>query len=165
MKLPYLTGRVRDSLGNPIQNAFVEIWQVDSTASYIHSRGRNRAGNDSNFQGYGRFLTDSTGKYYFRTIKPVPYPGRTPHIHLAVSKNGRRILTTQMLVKGHPQNESDGVFRGVRDQAARETILVDFKPVEKSMLGELQANFDVVIGKTAFENEQGQLVGEESRRR
>lgn len=164
-EITYLTGHVRDSFGNPIQNAFVEIWQVDSTASYIHSRGRNREGNDSNFQGYGRFLTDSTGKYYFRTIKPVPYPGRTPHIHLAVSKNGRRILTTQMLVKGHPQNESDGVFRGVRDQVARETILVDFKPVEKSMLGELQANFDVVIGKTAFENEQGQLLGEEPKRR
>ncbi len=157
--ITYLTGTIRDQQGNPIANSFVEIWQVDSTASYLHSRGRNKSGNDGNFQGYGRFLTDSMGRYYFRTIKPVPYPGRVPHIHLAVSQNGRRILTTQMLIKGFPGNESDGVFRGLRDPLSRETVLVDFKPIAGSVLGEHEAKFDVVLGKTALEDEQGVLRG------
>lgn len=158
-EVTHLSGRVLDKSGNPLRNAFVEIWQVDSTASYIHSRGRNAKGNDSNFQGYGRFLTDSTGRYYFRTIKPVEYPGRTPHIHFAVSQNGRRILTTQMLINGHPKNTGDGVFRGISDPIVRETIMVDFKPIRDSKIGELQANFDIVVGRTAFEGDDGQMRG------
>jgi len=158
-EITHLSGRVMDTSRNPMRNAFVEIWQVDSTASYLHSRGRNAKGNDSNFQGYGRFLTDSTGRYYFRTIKPVEYPGRTPHIHFAVSQNGRRMLTTQMLINGHPKNAGDGVFRAIQDPVARETIMAEFKPIHGSKLGELEANFDIVIGKTAFEGDDGQMRG------
>lgn len=158
-EITYLTGSIRDHLGNPMANSFVEIWQVDSTASYLHTRGRSKSGHDANFQGYGRFLTDSMGRYYFRTIKPIRYPGRVPHIHLAVSRNGRRILTTQMLIKDFPGNEADGVFRGIRDAASRETVLVDFKAIAGSLLGEHEAKFDVVLGKTAFEDEQGTLRG------
>ena len=88
------------------------------------------------------------GQYYFRTIKPVPYPGRTPHIHVAISQNGRRIFTTQLLINGHPQNERDGVFREVRDPAARKAVLVDFKPIPDSRIGELAVNFDVILGVT-----------------
>jgi protocatechuate 3,4-dioxygenase, beta subunit len=157
--ITHLSGQVLDRAGNPMRNAFVEIWQVDSTASYIHSRGRNASGNDGNFQGYGRFLTDSTGRYYFRTIKPVEYPGRAPHIHVAVSRNGRRILTTQLLINGHPKNAGDGVFRSVRDPIARETVMVDFKPIPDSKLAELQAQFDIVLGTTAFEGDDGQMRG------
>src|SRR5207248_4495593 len=69
----HLTGRVLTTTGQPVRNAFVEIWQVDSTASYVHTKGRQPTGNDANFQGYGRFLTDSKGQYYFRTIKPISY--------------------------------------------------------------------------------------------
>ena len=81
----YLTGKVTDIKGNPIRNALVEIWQVDNNGIYIHSRGGKREKLDSNFQGYGKFLTDSKGNYSFRTLKPSPYSGRTPHIHMAVS--------------------------------------------------------------------------------
>jgi protocatechuate 3,4-dioxygenase beta subunit len=95
----------------------------------------------------------------FRTIKPVPYPGRAPHIHVAVSRNGRRLLTTQLLIQGHPMNERDGLYRGIPDRAARESLLVDFRPLAESKLGELQANFDIVLGQTAFEDEQGTLRG------
>ena len=98
----YLSGAVLDLSGSPIQNALVEIWQVDSRGVYLHSRGGSREKRDSHFQGYGRFLTDSKGKYSFRTLKPSPYSGRTPHIHIAVSSKGKRLLTTQCYIKGEP---------------------------------------------------------------
>jgi protocatechuate 3,4-dioxygenase beta subunit len=146
-----------------VRNAFIEIWQVDNKASYIHTDGANTGGRDGNFQGYGRFLTDSKGQYYFRTIKPLSYTlqgqSRTAHIHVAVSKNGRRIFTTQMLIKGHPDNAGDFVLNNIRDAAARESILVDFKRIEGSKIGELSANFDIVMGYTAAEMEDGSLRG------
>ena len=46
-----------------------EIWQVDQTGSYVHAGWRQPTGFDKNFQGYGRFLSDAKGQYYFRTIK------------------------------------------------------------------------------------------------
>ena len=95
-------------LGSPIRNAFVEIWQCDNNGAYLHAGSGNADKRDSNFQGYGRFLTDSKGNYYFRTIKPVPYPGRTPHIHIAVSLNGHRVFTSQILIKGSPRPKSQG---------------------------------------------------------
>lgn len=110
-EITHLTGRVLSQAGEPVRNAFVEIWQVDNNGAYIHSGSSNRNKLDANFQGYGRFLTDSQGNYYFRTIKPVLYPGRCPHIHFGVSRNGQRLLTTQLLIKGHPQNDRDGVTR------------------------------------------------------
>ncbi len=160
-EITYLTGRVLTTSGAPIRNAFVEIWQVDNQGSYIHSRGAGTMGRDDQFQGYGRFLTDSKGQYFFRTIKPVPYGvgniSRTPHIHFGVSKKGQRIFTTQMLIKGHPQNAQDGLFQSIRDPQARETILADFVPLPDSKHGELAANFDIVLGRTVEELEDGTL--------
>ncbi len=150
-EITHLTGRVLSTSGQPIRNALVEIWQVDNHGSYLHSRGGNpRNGNqrDSNFQGYGRFLTDNKGQYYFRTIKPVSYPGRTPHIHFAVSHHGHRMLATQMLIKGHEQNARDGLFRAIREEKLRETLLAEFQPLPESKIGELTANWDIVIGRT-----------------
>lgn len=159
-EITHLSGRVLRSNGSPIRNAFVEIWQVDNNAVYLHSGDKtNRENQDTNFQGYGRFLTDAKGQYYFRTIKPVPYPGRTPHIHVGVSMNGRRILTTQLFIKGHEQNERDGVLRSVRDPKAIASVMGEFKPIKDSKLGELAVDFDMVLGKTAFEGDDGKLRG------
>lgn len=161
-EVSHLTGRVLTMTGQAVRNAFVEIWQVDSTASYVHTRGRQPTGNDQNFQGYGRFLTDSKGQYYFRTIKPIAYTligiFRTAHIHVAISRNGRRVFTTQLLVKGHPDNVRDGVVKSI-DPKALDTVLVDFTRVAGSKIGELTANFDIVLGKTLEELEDGKLGG------
>jgi protocatechuate 3,4-dioxygenase beta subunit len=150
--ITHLTGRVLTSSGQPIRNAFIEIWSVDNTGSYVHTRGRQATGHDGNFQGYGRYLTDTKGQYYFRTIKPIDYTlqgtYRTAHIHVALSRNGRRVFTTQMLVNGHPGNARDGLA-GRMEKKALQTILVDFKPLPGSTLGELTANFDIVLGRTA----------------
>lgn len=158
-EITHLTGRVLDIKGNPIRNAFVEIWQVDNNAVYINTNDKtNRPNQDTNFQGYGRFLTDSKGNYYFRTIKPVPYPGRTPHIHVGISTHGKRILTTQLYVKGHPNNVRDGIFRSL-DAKSRELLAREFKPMKDSPVGELTVNFDLVVGLIPTEDEQGKRHG------
>jgi protocatechuate 3,4-dioxygenase beta subunit len=156
-EVTHLTGRILGPDGEPIRNAFVEIWQVDAQGAYLHSQDPQRAKRDSNFQGYGRFMTDSSGQYYFRTIKPVPYPGRTPHIHYAVSAGGKRLLTTQLFVKDHPGNARDGLFQALGDQASE--VTTEFAPIPDSKIGELSAKFDVVLGSTPVEDEQGRLRG------
>src|SRR5207244_10123484 len=114
----------------------------------LHSGSANAVARDKNFQGFGRFLTGSTGEYYFRTIKPVLYPGRTRHIHFALKMKGREKWTTQCYVKGEPQNERDGILRGIRDPKARAAVIIDFAPVKGSGAGELAAKFDIVLGLT-----------------
>lgn len=150
-EVTHLSGRILDARGNPIRNAVVEIWQCDSNGAYLHSKTGNADKRDSHFQGFGRFLTGRTGEYGFRTIKPVPYPGRTPHIHVAVKVPGQEKFVTQCYVKGHPGNEKDGILRGIRDEKARESVLVDFLPLPKSRVGELIARFDVVLGITPMD--------------
>jgi protocatechuate 3,4-dioxygenase, beta subunit len=163
-EITHLTGRLFSKSGEPIRNGFIEIWQTDVNGSYIHTKGRNQGKFDQQFQGYGRFLTDSNGRYYFRTIKPVQYTlngtFRCPHIHVAVSKSGRRIMSTQFLINGHEANERDGLVKRVKERKqALETILVDFKPLPGSKLNEWTANFDVVLGRTLQELEDGSFGG------
>jgi protocatechuate 3,4-dioxygenase beta subunit len=147
-EVTYLSGRILDAKGNPVRNALVEIWQVDNNGAYIHTGDPHRSQHDNNFQGFGRFLTGSTGEYYFRTIKPVPYTGRTRHIHFKIKKGEKELLTTQCYVKGEPRNERDGIYRSIRDPKAREAVTIDFAPLEGSRIGELTARFDIVLGVT-----------------
>jgi protocatechuate 3,4-dioxygenase beta subunit len=147
-EITHLGGRILDARGNPFRNALVEIWQVDRNGAYLHSGSANRDARDKNFQGFGRFLTGSKGEYYFRTIKPVPYTGRTPHIHFAVKVKGKEKFTTQCYIRGEPQNERDGVLQEIKDPKARASLIVDFAPIRGSRLGELAARFDIVLGFT-----------------
>ena len=146
-EITHLSGRVLDGRGDPIRNALVEIWQVDHNGIYLHTRD-HIAKRDPNFQGFGRFLTGSSGEYYFRTIKPVSYSNRTRHIHFAIKMKGREKWTTQCYVKGEPKNARDGVLNEIRDTKARESVIVDFAPIQGSRAGELAARFDLVLGFT-----------------
>ncbi len=153
-EITHLTGRILDAKGDPIRDATIEIWQCDANAVYLHSRDSEpkMQQQDKNFQGFGRFTTGSTGEYRFRTIKPVPYPGRpAPHIHVKVLKGDRELITTQVMMRGHEGNARDGVYCGVRDLIDRELILADWKKVPDSKIGEWSANFDVVLGRTPDE--------------
>jgi protocatechuate 3,4-dioxygenase beta subunit len=141
-----LTGRILDARGTPLHGVVVEIWQVDNDGHYIHTADAG-AGKDANFQGFGRFETGRDGAYRFRTIKPVPYPGRTPHIHVKLRKGGRELLTTQLYVRGHALNERDGILRSIRDPKQRASVLVAFQP-NSERPGELAARFDIVLGIT-----------------
>ena len=151
-QVTHLSGRVRTTTGAPVAGAFVEIWQVDSGGVYLHKRSAGAERRDTNFQGYGRFLTNRKGEYYFRTVQPVAYPGRVPHIHFAVSLNGHRVLTTQMLTRGNPGNAKDGLFRRYKEQKLRDALTAEYKTIPESKLGELAVNFDLVLGITPDEN-------------
>ncbi len=154
-EITHLTGKVTDVKGKPVRNALVKIWQADSAGVYIHSKGGSREKIDRNFQGFGQFSTDLRGQYYFRCIKPVIYTGRPPHIHVAVEKNGKRVLTTQLYIRGHEANAKDGLFNQAKTKQAKETLLVDFKPMKRSKTGELRANFDIILGLTPNEDKVG----------
>ena len=147
-EITWLNGRILDVRGWPICNALVEIWQADHNGVYLHHGSENAGRRDGNFQGFGRFLTGSSGEYQFRTIKPVPYPGRTPHIHFKLKRGGKELLTTQCYIKGLAQNDRDNVLRGIKDERARQSVMVDFAPVKESRIGELNARFDIVLGVT-----------------
>jgi len=153
-EITHLTGRVLTASGEPVKDATVEIWQCDAKAVYLHTRdsGPKAAQQDKHFQGYGRFTTASDGGYRFRTIKPVPYPGRpAPHIHFKIKKGDRELITSQLMIRGHEGNARDGVFNGVRDVIDRELLMTDFKPIADSKTGELSARFDIVLGRTPDE--------------
>jgi len=147
-QITHLTGRILDHKGDPIRNALVEIWQVDNSGAYIHTKDPAHVRYDKNFQGYGKFLTGSTGEYHFRTIKPVEYTGRCPHIHVKVRKGRKELLTTQFYIKGEARNDRDGIYRAIRDKKARDSVCLDFSPLPGSRAGELTARGDVVLGFT-----------------
>ena len=147
-EVTWLSGRVLDARGLPMRNALVEIWQCDNNGAYLHTKTGNREKRDVNFQGFGRFLTGSTGEYLFRTIKPVAYPGRTPHIHFAIKMKGKKELITQCYIKGYPGNEKDGVWKGIKDEKARNSVTIPFAPLKGSRSSELAARFDIVMGLT-----------------
>jgi protocatechuate 3,4-dioxygenase beta subunit len=143
-RLTELSGRLLDLNGRPLADARIEIWQCDANGRYRHPGDRRRVAPDENFQGHGRTVTDSAGRYRFRTIRPVPYPGRTPHIHIAVSAPQSSPLVTQLYIRGEPGNTGDFLFNRIPAERAH-LVQADF--VAATMLGvELQAEFDMVLG-------------------
>jgi protocatechuate 3,4-dioxygenase, beta subunit len=152
-EVTHLTGRVLSRSGEPIRDALVEIWQVDNRGIYLHSADSGQRQRDTNFQGFGRCATGRRGEYAFRTVKPVPYPGRTPHIHVRVKRRGQELLTTQLFINGHPQNRGDGVLQDVRNPLDRELVMVDFERIADSRIVEFSAVFDIIIGVTPAEPE------------
>jgi protocatechuate 3,4-dioxygenase beta subunit len=141
-----LSGRILGPDGKPVRGAVIEIWQCEANGVYLHTRGGDRAKLDAGFQGFGRFKVADDGAYRFRTIRPVAYPGRTPHIHVKIRHGNSDLLTTQCYVAGDPGNERDGVLRSIRDEAIRKSVIVDFAATGDTK--ELAATFDIVLGKT-----------------
>jgi protocatechuate 3,4-dioxygenase beta subunit len=119
----YFSGRVVNRLGSAVAQAPIEIWQCDANAVYHHPAGGAVSERDPHFQGYGVALTDADGRFHFRTIKPVPYPGRTPHIHVRVAPRDGRALATQLYLSDEPGNGRDFLFRQLsREERAALTM-------------------------------------------
>lgn len=144
--IAHVSGRILDVNGQPISDAKVEIWQCDSHGRYHHVDDRNPAPLDPDFQGYGATVSARDGGYRFRTIRPVPYPGRTPHIHFTVTAPRGRRLVTQMYVAGEPLNEHDPVLAQIRDNAARAAVIVPLVPAPEIEPAALAGTFDLVMG-------------------
>jgi protocatechuate 3,4-dioxygenase beta subunit len=145
----HLAGRLLDPGGRPIPDAWIEIWQCDAFGHYHHPADRGGRA-DPDFQGFGRTRIRADGSYRFRTIEPVPYPGRTPHIHVRVIAPNGGGLTTQMYLEGHPLNRQDGLWRRLGDRARLVTVPLEpapgLEPGRKS--GAARATFDLVLGVT-----------------
>jgi protocatechuate 3,4-dioxygenase beta subunit len=138
-----LTGRLLDLDGRPIRAVRIEIWQCDANGRYRHPDDHGPAP-DPHFQGLGHAVTDADGRYRFRTIRPVPYPGRTPHIHYAVFLPGQPPFTTQLYIAGEPMNQRDFLFRAVPPER-RHLLQAEFRPARSSR-AEFAASFDLVMG-------------------
>ena len=141
----HIGGRILDRAGRPVSGAVVEIWQCDAQGIYRHPRAPGQDRFDGNFQGYGRVAVAPDGAYRFRTIKPVPYPGRTPHIHYAVIVPGTGRFVTQMYVAGEPLNARDGLLNAIRDAQARRSVIIPLITADNLETGAVQGTFDIVL--------------------
>lgn len=135
-KILHLFGEVLSFEGMPIEGATVEIRQCDVNGRYPQDSGQ--AGD---FRGIGHAVTDFEGRYQFRTILPVAYSGRTPHIHAQVRPPSGRKLVTQLYLLDHPENDDDWHYQslGPSQQAA-----VSLDPIQRKD-GDLEAGFNFVL--------------------
>jgi protocatechuate 3,4-dioxygenase beta subunit len=144
-----VSGRLLDETGRPLAGIQIEIWQVNAYGRYHHQYDDQNKPWDPDFQGFGRTTTDAEGAYRFRTVRPVAYPGRAPHIHFALSDRRFSTFYTQMYLAGAPENEGDFLLSRVRDARARNSLIVN---LERSAVegSELVGRFDIVLGETVL---------------
>ncbi len=140
-QLAYVHGQVMDRKGTPVDGARVEIWQCDHGGVYHHPGDEGKP--DTRFQGFGAMATDRAGSYHFRALRPVPYGGRTPHIHYRVTAPGFDRLTTQLYVTEESErNVNDFLYK--RHSAAERALLT--QPFRAVGGGAVAARFDIVLG-------------------
>lgn len=140
-----VSGQVLRPDGSPASGARVAIWQCDSKGRYRHPSDAGDAPAQDGFQGFGQVLTDAQGRYQFRTIKPVAYGSRPPHVHFRV-EDGSNSLTTQMYFEG--ENEEQGFFARFSSFTSDRTLLtVKPEPMASSTGAgkRLQAQFNVYL--------------------
>src|SRR5258706_6201703 len=156
-KITYLTGRVLTSSGTPIKGALVELWHADNGGKYVYQKNDGTLAYDTNFQGFGQFLTGTSGAYKFRTIKAGLYNGRVRHYHLAVTIPGQLTRYCSQLfwnetakdLSGNvwaTQNSNDSVFQGIPNAAQRAAVNLTYKAVPGTTSGEVYGNYDFVPG-------------------
>lgn len=133
------SGRIVDRRGRPLAGRVMEIWHCDEFGQYHHV-GEPEAAGDRAFQGWGESAADGDGRFAFRTIKPPPYPGRTPHIHFTIRDARRRVLTSQAFFEGERGNERDFLYRRLGPDAGLVTMRLE------SAGAALRGSLEVVLG-------------------
>jgi protocatechuate 3,4-dioxygenase, beta subunit len=140
-----LRGTVTDGDGRTIDGAEVEIWQCDTFGSYRHPRGAGER-IDAGFQGFGSTRSDPRGSYRFRTIRPVPYPGRTPHIHVKLRHPSFGEVTSQLFVAGDPGNAGDFLYESLGEADRKEVELRLQRPAAGEPVAWV-AERDLIVGR------------------
>lgn len=148
-----VAGRVLDTDGKPVAGVKIEIWQVNGYGRYHHPDDDSDLPVDPNFQGYGETVSNADGGYRFRTVKPVAYPGRAPHIHFALTGRGFGPFYTQMYLAGAPENAGDFLLRRVTDRRLRDALIVALEPSPNAG-SELAGRFDVVLGSSMLSRQR-----------
>jgi protocatechuate 3,4-dioxygenase beta subunit len=156
-------GHLLDENGRAVPNTLVEFWQANAGGRYRHRNDRYLAPIDPNFGGCGRTITDAAGYYYFRTIKPGPYPWRNhvnswrpAHIHFSVFGSGfAQRLITQMYFEGDPLIWRDAMIKIIPDEEAVKRLIAPLDLNAAKPLDMLAYRFDIVLRgrqSTLFEN-------------
>jgi protocatechuate 3,4-dioxygenase, beta subunit len=148
-----VTGRIVDEDGAPLAGSMVEIWQANSAGKYVHELDRHEAPIDPSFTGNGRFITDSEGRYQFRSIKPGGYPvteskwwWRPPHIHFSIfGPSWMNRFITQIFFPGEPLNETDLLLNAVQDPEARHRLIFEPTPTVVGAVNFLTFRRDFVL--------------------
>jgi protocatechuate 3,4-dioxygenase, beta subunit len=157
-----VSGQVRDSGGRPVPDTLIEIWQTNAAGRYRHSREHHPAPLDPNFDGIGRCITDSAGRYRFVTIQPGSYPWgnhynawRPAHIHFSLfGRAFTQRIVTQMYFEGDPLLRLDPIYNSVPDPSARELMVAQFSIDNTQPEWALAYNWDIVLrgrNATVFE--------------
>jgi hydroxyquinol 1,2-dioxygenase len=128
----WVEGTVKDTEGNPIAGARIEVWEADEDGFYDVQYGDDRKA------ARARLFSDDVGAYNFWGLTPTPYPiphdgpvgklleavGRSPmrasHLHFMVTAPGKRTLVTHIFVRGDELLERDAVF------GVKESLVMDF---------------------------------------
>ena len=142
-----MSGRIVDASGQPLAGARVEIWQCDARGHYHHPRDGAADDRDPDFAGFGWQLADAQGAYVFETIEPVPYPGRTPHIHVRVRRDDRALVTSQMFLPERAEdNGRDFLWRAL-GRANQPLALASDRPIVAGVArdGPRRLVFDLVV--------------------
>ncbi len=156
-------GRVMDESGKGVANTLVEAWQANAGGRYRHKKDTYLAPIDPNFGGCGRCLTDENGYYYFRTIKPGPYPWRNyvnswrpAHIHLSIfGPSFSQRLITQMYFEGDPLIDICPIVKTIPDEEAIKRLVAPMDLNASIPLDCRAYKFDIVLRgrrSTLFEN-------------
>jgi protocatechuate 3,4-dioxygenase beta subunit len=148
-----VTGRLVDEDGAPLPGSMIEIWQANSAGKYIHEMDRHEAPIDPNFTGLARLVTDTEGRYKFRSIKPGAYPvtesdwwWRPPHIHFSIfGPSWMNRFITQIFFPGEPLNETDLLLNAVHDPEARDRLIFENTPTVVGAVNFLTFRRDFVL--------------------
>ena len=124
-----------DGDGNPVEGAMLDVWHADDIGFYDVQDEKQP---DHNLRGI--FTTGADGKYWFRTVKPSPYPVptdgpvgelldalgkhamRPAHLHFKIDAPGFEQLVTQIYSSDSDYLDTDAVF------GVKESLVAEYMP-------------------------------------